>query len=140
VDVVNQASLRALEYARTISDRVTAVHITDEIEAGERIKDEWETLVPDAPLVVLLSDHRSFITPIVNYIDDVDRVDPGAYITVVLPEYIPAHFWEGILHNQSSVHLKKVLRQRPNTIIISVPYHLSSESGQQERGQDQTRS
>jgi hypothetical protein len=60
----------------------------------------------------------------VSYIDEIDRVDPGAYITVVLPEYIPAHFWEGILHNQSAIHLKNALRQRPNTIIISVPYHL----------------
>jgi amino acid transporter len=124
VDQVNQATLRALDYARTISDRVTAVHITDELEAGERLRAEWEAVVPDTPFVPVESPYRSFITPMVNYIDEIDRVDPGAYITVVLPEYIPAHFWEGILHNQSSVHLKNALRARPNTIIISVPYHL----------------
>jgi hypothetical protein len=100
------------------------VHVTDELENGESLRERWEELAPDAPMVVLESPYRSFITPMVNYIDEVDRIDPGEYITVVLPEYVPEHFWEGILHNQTAVQLRKALQQRPHTIIVNVPYHL----------------
>jgi hypothetical protein len=124
VDDINQAVLRTVEYARTISDNVTAVHVTDEREEGERFRDRWEALVPDAALVVIESPYRSFIAPMLTYVDALDRVDPGAYITVVIPEFVPAHFWEGLLHNQSAIRLKKALMHRPNTIVIDVPYHL----------------
>ncbi|MEX1255189.1 MAG: APC family permease [Dehalococcoidia bacterium] len=124
VDEVNRAVLRTVEYARTISDNVTAVHITDDREEGERFRERWEELVPEAALVVIESPYRSFIAPMLTYIDALDRVDPGAYITVVIPEFVPAHFWEGLLHNQSAIRLKKELMHRPNTIVIDVPYHL----------------
>ena len=124
VDEVNQAVLRTVEYARTISDNVTAVHVTDDREEGERFRERWEELALDAALVVIESPYRSFLAPMLTYIDALDRVDPGAYITVVIPEFVPAHFWEGLLHNQSAIRLKKELMHRPNTIVIDVPYHL----------------
>lgn len=62
--------------------------------------------------------------PMLTYIDMIDRADPGAYVTVVLPEFVPAHVWQGWLHNQSAGRLKRALRNRPNTVVINVPYHL----------------
>jgi hypothetical protein len=124
VDDVNRAVLRTVEYAKTISDNVTAVHITDDPDEGERFRERWEELVPDAAIVVIESPYRSFIAPMLTYVDALDRVDPGAYITVVIPEFVPAHFWEGMLHNQTAIRLKKELMHRPNTIVIDVPYHL----------------
>ncbi len=124
VDELNQAVLHTVEYARTISDHVTAVHVTDEMEAGKRLREAWERALPDTPLEIIVSPQRSFIVPMLRYVDAVDRVDPAAYITVVIPEYVPAHFWEGLLHNQSAVRLKKELMRRPHTVVIDVPYHL----------------
>ncbi|MGB2695869.1 MAG: amino acid permease, partial [Dehalococcoidia bacterium] len=124
VDELNKATLRALEYACSISDNVSAVHVTDELEDGEQLRRRWEELAPRTPIVVIESPYRSFIAPMLAYIDAIDRSDPEAYITVVLPEFMPAHAWEGLLHNQSANRLKKVLRHRPNTILIDVPYHL----------------
>ncbi|OGO51694.1 MAG: hypothetical protein A2148_09960 [Chloroflexi bacterium RBG_16_68_14] len=124
VDELNQAVLRTLEYARTISNNVTAVHVTDEIEEGEALRDRWEGTVADIPIVIIESPYRSLLAPMLAYIDAVDRLDPGTYITVVLPEFVPAHIWEGLLHNQSAVRLKRALLRRPNTVVIDVPYHL----------------
>ncbi len=124
VDDVNQAVLRTLEYAHTISDNVTAVHVTDNREEGERLRERWDETVPDTPLVIIESPYRSFIAPMLTYVDTIDRMDPEAYITVVIPEFVPAHFWEGLLHNQSAIRLKRALLHRPNTIVIDVPYHL----------------
>jgi amino acid transporter len=124
IDELNQAVMHTLEFARTVSDNVTAVHITDEVEEGERLRAEWEEKVPETPIVIIESPYRSFLAPMLAYIDGIDRVDPGAYITVVLPEFVPAHFWEGLLHNQSASRLKRALIHRPNTVLINVPYHL----------------
>ncbi|MBA2468044.1 MAG: hypothetical protein H0V37_01415, partial [Chloroflexia bacterium] len=44
--------------------------------------------------------------------------------TVVLPEYVPRHWWEQILHNQTALRIKAALLFRPGTVVISVPYHL----------------
>jgi hypothetical protein len=124
IDELNQAVLHTLQFARTVSDNVTAVHITDNVEDGEALRSVWEDAVPDTPIVIIESPFRSFVAPMLAYIDGIDRIDPGAYITVVLPEFVPAHFWEGLLHNQSSGRLKRALIHRPNTVLINVPYHL----------------
>lgn len=124
IDELNQAVLHTLEFARTISDNVTAVHITDDVEEGDTLRTAWEDSVPDMPIVIIESPYRSFLAPMLAYIDGIDRADPGAYITVVLPEFVPAHFWEGLLHNQSAGRLKRALIHRPNTVLINVPYHL----------------
>jgi len=126
VDELNQAVLHTLEFARTLSDNVTAVHVTDELEEGEALREAWERTVPDTPIVIIESPYRSLLAPMLTYIDAIDRLDPGAYITVVLPEFVPEHFWEGWLHNQSAGRLKRALRQRPNTVLINVPYHLAT--------------
>jgi amino acid transporter len=126
VDELNQAVLHTLEFARTLSDNVTAVHITDELEDGEALRERWERTVPDTPIVIIESPYRSFVAPMLTYVDAIDRTDPGAYITVILPEFVPAHFWEGWLHNQSAGRLKRALRNRANTVVISVPYHLAT--------------
>jgi amino acid transporter len=125
VDELNQAVLRTLEYARSISNNVTAVHVSDDIEEAEALRERWEEAVADTPIVIIESPYRSLLAPMLTYIDTLDQIDPGAYITVVLPEYVPAHFWEGLLHNQSAMRLKKALLRRKNTVVIDVPYHLT---------------
>ncbi len=126
VDEVNEAALRAVEYAQGISKNVTAIHVTEELAEGERLQARWQELAPEIPLIIIESPYRSFIAPILTYIDAVDRSTPGGDITVVLPEFVPAHSWQGLLHNQSAQRLKKALLNRPNTVIVDIRYHLSS--------------
>ncbi len=44
---------------------------------------------------------------------------------MVLPEFVPDHWWEHALHNQTALRLKAALLYRPGTVVTSVPYHLS---------------
>jgi hypothetical protein len=46
---------------------------------------------------------------------------------MVLAEFVPRHFWEYLLHNQTALRLKLRLFFRPNTVVIDVPYHLASD-------------
>jgi hypothetical protein len=124
VDDVNEAVRRTVEYARSVSENVTALHVSDDAAEAEEMRQRWEEVIPEVPLVIIESPYRSFIAPILTYIDAIDRSYPGETITVVLPELVPHHFWQGFLHNQSSVPLKRILLSRPNTVVVGIPYRL----------------
>jgi hypothetical protein len=122
---INKAVLRTNAYAKQHSRNVTAVHITDDLESAERFREQWDEVEPDIPLVVIESPYRSFTAPLLSYIDQIDRADPGQPVTVILPEFVPRHWWQAPLHNQTALRLKAALLFRPNTVVIDVPYHLS---------------
>lgn len=121
---LNRAVVRTLGYARSLSPNVTAVHVTDNLESAEQLREQWERWAPGIPLVIIESPYRSLTGPLLAYIDAIDRQDPDALITVVLPEFVPRHWWEHLLHNQSALRLKAALLFRPNTVVTDIPYHL----------------
>ncbi len=139
---INKAVLRSLNYARSISRHVTAVHVTDDLEAGKRLRAEWEQQIPDVPLVILESPYRSFLGPILAYVDAIDQQALGLPVTVVIPEIVPDHAWERFLHNQTAKQLKEALFNRPNTVVISIPYRVPQASareaqwGREEAGEE----
>jgi hypothetical protein len=74
--------------------------------------------------VVVESPYRSLTRPLLAYIDALHRQQPDRVLTVVLPEFVPAHWWEHLLHNQTALRLKGALLGRPGIVVTSVPYHL----------------
>ncbi len=125
VDELNRATARALAYARSISHNVTAFHVTDDVEEAEHLRRNWDQRVLDVPLLIVESEYRSLLGPVLSYIDALGRSDPNQTVTVVLPEYVARWPWQRMLHNQSSQRLKKALLDRPQTVVIEVPYHLN---------------
>ncbi len=75
------------------------------------------------PLVIVESPYRSLIEPIMAYIEGMDRTQPNHMVTVVLPEFLTKRSWQRILHNQLASKLKKELMDRPNTVVVEVPFH-----------------
>ncbi|TAK72634.1 MAG: APC family permease [Dehalococcoidia bacterium] len=124
VDELNRATARALAYARSISTNVTAFHVTDDVEEAEHLRETWDARVLGVPLLIVESEYRSLLGPVLSYIDALGRSDPRQTVTVVLPEYVARWPWQRMLHNQSSQRLKRALLDRPQTVVIEVPYHL----------------
>ena len=97
---------------------------------GAHIQQEWEAWWPDVPLVVVPSPYRSLVGPLLDYLDATDNEHhDGQLAVVILPEFVPAKRWHGILHNQTARLLKVALlyrrrRQGFQRVIIDVPYHL----------------
>ncbi len=123
VESLTYPTLRSLVYARSISDNVRAIHVSATDEDKERMRQEWDAWGNRVPLVILDSPYRQLIEPLLAYIEQCDTERQGDIITVVLPEYVPDHWWENALHNQSALRLKAALLYRPNTVVTSVPYH-----------------
>jgi amino acid transporter len=120
---INKSTVNALNYARTISSRIVGVHVTDDAEEAAHLQEKWEKWGEGVNLVILESPYRSLMSPLLSYIDVVQKKRPRALVTVLVPEYIPAHWWEQALHSQTALRLKAALLLRPNTIVTSVPYH-----------------
>jgi amino acid transporter len=130
VSGVHRGIIEAVDFALSISKHVTAVYIELEPGAGEHMRKEWQIWWPDVPLVVLSSPYRSIIGPLLDYLDETDQEhNDGTLAAVVLPEFIPAKWWQALLHNQTSLLIKAALLYRRRNlgfqrIIIDVPYHL----------------
>jgi amino acid transporter len=127
---VHRGIIDAMDLAQSISKSVTAVYIEMEPNSGEQVCKEWECWWPDVPLVVLPSPYRSIIQPLLDYLDEDDRKhNDGTLAAVILPQFIPARWWQALLHNQTSIMIRAALLYRRRTfgfqrIIIDVPYHL----------------
>lgn len=122
---LDRASLNAVAFARSISDDVIAVHVTEDRQEAEQVRRLWEQAAPEVRLVIVESPFRSLLPPLLAYVDAVAATDPRRPITVVLAEFVPSHWWEWVLHNQTALRLKLRLFFRPSTIVVDVPYHIS---------------
>jgi amino acid transporter len=91
-------------------------------EGAKGQKRQREANIPQ--LVIIESPYRSLVSPLITYIDAVREDNPDATISVILPEFVPAHWWERILHNQTAFRLKLALYTHPGVVVINVPYHL----------------
>jgi hypothetical protein len=130
VGSINLAVVNTLSYARSISSDVTAVHITDNLEAAEQLKHRWDVWACEVPLVIIESPYRAFTEPLLAYIDMVSQQrGPDHTVTVVLPEYVPEHWYQHLLHGQTALRLKAKLLFRPNTVVADVPRHLGKRRG-----------
>jgi len=116
--------VEALRYGESLSDDVRAVYIDVEPGQTEKIKLEWYMWGGRSQLVVLESPYRSLMEPLLQYIEDVERERPEDYVTIVLPEFVPARWWQQLLHNQRALLIKGALLFRRNTVVTSVPFHL----------------
>jgi hypothetical protein len=120
----------AIAYAQSISKSVTAVYIELESGVGQHICEEWKRLWPNVPLVILPSPYRSIVGPFLDFLDEIDeKNNDGQLAAVVLPEWVPAHWWQGLLHNQTARLIRNALLYRRRhlgfqRVIIEVPYHL----------------
>ena len=119
---LDRAHVEALQIARQISGDVTAIHISDDPGEAARFRERWQRLVPDIPVVVIESPYRSLLRPLLAYVDAVDRGDRHRPVVVILSEFVPRHWWEWLLHNQTALRLKLHLFFRPNTVVLDVPY------------------
>lgn len=124
IDDVNYASLRAISFARTITRNAIILHIATNGERAEKIKQKAATFAPDLKFVVIDSPYRAFVRPLLAYVDAVHSQRPSAFVTIVLPEFITARWWEGFLHNQSAARLRNTFEKHPNVAVVLVPYLL----------------
>ena len=127
---VHRGIVDAIAFARSISDDVTAVYVELEPDTGQRVRERWERWWPDVPLVIVPSPYRSVVGPLLDFLDETDlQHDDGQLAAVVLPEFVPAAWWQNALHAQTAWLIRTALLYRRRHLgfqrtIIDVPFHL----------------
>jgi hypothetical protein len=125
VSGLHKGTLPALQLAKSLApDNVTAVTINLDPEHIEKIHARWREWGCGVPLVVLESPFRSLISPLLKYLEEVGSRYKDDELMVILPEFVPAHWWEHLLHNQTGLILRTALMFRAGKTVISVPYKL----------------
>lgn len=122
---IHRGVIGALQYAKSIApEHVKAVYVDFDEEATTKLREKWERWGAGVQLVVLPSPYRELTRPLLRYIAQLERRNGNDVVTVVLPEFVPAKWWQHLLHNQSSLMLKGALLFKKGVIVTSVPYHL----------------
>ena len=125
IGAVNKAVVRAVDYARSRGGEVRGVLIDVDKEETAVVEMKWAQWGCGVPLIVLPSPYRSILGALLDYVEENLDKDPECWITVVLPEILPARWWQNILHNQRALLLKGALLFKDRVVLTDVPFHLT---------------
>jgi amino acid transporter len=137
IDRWSRISEKAISFALSLSSDVRCVHIQVG-EEEDKISTDWQPLIvaplqaankPLPQLVVVKSNFRYILQPLVDYILHVCTVDEAQRVCVLVPELVVRHWWENVMHNRRADVLKVILlmRGRRNIVVINIPWYLDKE-------------
>jgi amino acid transporter len=122
---LHRGVVKAVQYAQSLSPTAKAVYVETDPERTHRLESRWAQWGMSVPLIVLTSPYRSLLGPLVDYIDHLQEKGGETHIvTIVVPEFIPARWWQQLLHNQTALLIKGALLFHRNVVVTDVPYHL----------------
>lgn len=123
---INKYSVRALRYAKTISDSVTAFCVVIDEADGEETKEKYAKLNTDIPLVIKYSPYRKIIEPLLEYIETAEKTfyKKGDTFTIVLGQFVVRKWWHHILHNNTRFFIEKELLKHKHIVVSIMPLQL----------------
>jgi amino acid transporter len=127
VAALDRPSMRALAYAASLGTPVLAVHISPNVEEAKRFEEYWKAWGDHLPLQVVISPYRAIVVPLARYIEALHRQREDITVTVVLPELIPRHAWQRLMHAGVSSRLRRALRNEPRIVVATIPFHIGGE-------------
>ena len=125
---------KALRFGVLLSKEIQVVNVESD-EGEDHLTPLWEENVmqpirekglPEPQLITLHSSYRLVISPLMDYILELEQQHPDRKITVLLPELVVNHWWENLLHNQRVQLLKLLLllRGKQRIIVVDIPWYL----------------
>ncbi len=122
---LHRGVVKAVQYAQSLSPAAKAVYVETDPERTHRLESRWSQWGMGVPLIVLTSPYRSLLGPLVDYIDHLQETGgENQIVTIVVPEFIPARWWQQLLHNQTALLIKGALLFHRNVVVTDVPHHL----------------
>lgn len=122
---ISRVVLNTVSYAKTLSQNVVAVYIGFDDESIQKMEQKWEEWNPGIRLIVLKSRYRSIMRPLNKFIQTVEwKMAAEDHVTILIPQFITKHWWENVLHNQTSIMMRAFFIRHKEVIITTVPFHL----------------
>jgi amino acid transporter len=125
---------KAMRFGLLLSKEIKVVHVHSDNEDGS-LDEIWDEHVmapikrehlQEPELVTIPSNYRFVINPLMDYILDLEKKNPGRKVAVLLPELVVRHWWENALHNQRVQLLKLLLLLKGNQriVVVNIPWYL----------------
>jgi amino acid transporter len=125
VSTIHRGTLEALDYALSLSHDVTAVYISIDQEQKATLQGKWDEWGKGVRLLVIDSPYRRFLEPFLEYINELSNIlQPNERLTIVVPQFVPKHWWHNLLHTQTAFWLRFVLLNKKGVVITEVPYQV----------------
>jgi amino acid transporter len=124
VSATHAATARAVSYAMSLqAAKREAIFFATERGEEQAIAGDWMAGRMGIPLSIVDAPFRDFTNPMLEEVRRYTQ-QSGTIVTVVLPELVVAHWWEHLLHNQTSLFFKRLLLFEPGVVVSSVPSHV----------------
>ena len=121
---VTRVVLNSIGYAKSLTDNVVAVYVGFDEEEIRKMEEKWALWDPGVRLIVLRSRYRSVMRPLIRFINTVEwKTSETDHITILIPQFITKHWWQNLLHNQTSLLIRAYLFAQKDIVIATVPYH-----------------
>jgi amino acid transporter len=117
-----RAVVQAIRVGLTMAPHVEVVHVTADLEEGEQFSERVRQQVPGTVVVTVESRYRSLVNPFVRYLETSQEEHPDEVMVVLIPDYLPNHWWDRILYNQNSHRIRSALVGRRDIVVLDVPY------------------
>ncbi len=125
---------KAMRFGLLLSKEIKVVHVHSADEEGH-LDEIWDEHVmapikreklQEPELVIIPSNYRFVISPLMDYILELEEKNPGRKVAVLLPELVVRHWWENALHNQRVQLLKLFLLLKGNQriVVVNIPWYL----------------
>ena len=124
---------KAMRFGMLMSPIVKVVHV--DLDDSDTLGKVWEemVLIPvrehnmvEPELVTVKSTYRTILSPLMDYVLQLEDENPGRKIAVLLPELVVKHWWENLLHGQRVQLLKLLLLVKGNQgiVVVNIPWYL----------------
>ena len=124
VDNLHASSIRAINFALSLGQPWTAVHISIDPERTVDLQRKWVARMGDRPLVILPSPYRSLTQPLLRHVRELRERQPDAYIHLIFGVLTMESYWEQGLHQNSGAAFRLAFRQVEGVAITNVPFQL----------------
>lgn len=122
---VHRGTLAAMDFARTLGDDITAIHVSIDQNEAQKVCEKWGTFGEGVRLVVLNSPYRLFIEPLMGYIEQLLSIqEPWEMLTIIVPQFITTRWWENFLHSQTALMLRFALLFKRGVVVVEIPYQV----------------
>jgi amino acid transporter len=144
VAAIDRAVVQAINLGRSIGDDIRAVVISDDPESALRLRAEWDERFDEVPLDIVESPYLALAGPMLAYLATLEEQwppdEPAPVTFVIVPDFVPRHWWDRLLYNQSAKSLRQALIGRPHTVVVDMPYRRQERTTQEPASQAVTRS
>jgi len=121
---INKPFLKAINYANSISNNITALHICRHPEHAKALQEQWDELKIPVKLEIIQTPYRDIIKPMDEYLWAREKeLKHGENISVITIKFVSNHWYDAILHNQTTYFISHNLSKHKNISTVILPFH-----------------